>query len=103
MSQQVEISYLLTVETERMQTELRQIESIAFRTLHILRRLGLPPEADALIAKCQQIIHMITMLRANIHLLEAASGPVGWTLFAVSAIGTAVTVGNSLYDGSRGY
>jgi uncharacterized protein YaaW (UPF0174 family) len=103
MSETVEIEYVLTVQTEQMETQLRQLETLGFRTLHMLRQLGLPPEADAAIQKMQQLMSVIRMLDLSLRLLESASGPIGWALFAVSAVSTALTVGNTLYNGSRGY
>jgi hypothetical protein len=46
MSESVEITYLLTLETEQMANGLRQLETLGVKTLHVLERLGLPPDVN---------------------------------------------------------
>lgn len=57
----------------------------------------------------RQALREITMLISALRMLDVAlrlmesSGPHGWVLAGLSIVGTVLTVGNTMYDGSRGY
>lgn len=54
------------------------------------------------VQEINRLISIIRMLDVTLRLLETG-GPHGWALAALSIVATALTVGNTLYDGSRGY
>ena len=109
MSENTEINYLLTVNVEQASSEIRQLERLMFRTLSLFRRMGLPEEIGQAIDAIQRLISLLRMLRIAIALTEAASGPIGWALAAVSgatfvaeAAETVSPYSQQLYEWTRG-
>jgi hypothetical protein len=102
MSHDVEISYLLTLETEQMGSKLRQLETLGFRTLHMLEKLGLPPDAAEAVNEAQRLISTLRMLQLTMNQVEIAAGPIGWLIAGVSVASTALSVGDLIYDEVNG-
>jgi hypothetical protein len=67
-----------------------------------LGRLGLPENIDQAIMKVERLVMTIRLLHTAMIALEAASGPIGWAL-AIVAGGTALlSMGDLVYDYTRG-
>ncbi len=78
MSETTEIEYLLTVNLEQCATQIQQFERLLFRSLSLLRRMGLPEDVTQGINTIQRMITTLRMLRISLLALQAAAGPVGW-------------------------
>jgi hypothetical protein len=92
----------LDINMAKADTELRQLETLLFRIMSLLGRLGLPPGADAAIAKIQRLIMIVRLAHTSLIALEAASGPIGWALAGVGIVSTAVSAGDYVYDSLQG-
>ena len=97
-----EVSFSLEVNVEQGHTALRRLYTVGYRVLGLLRRLGLPPEADAFLMKVQQMISAANSLRLTLNALQTASGPLGWAMLGISAITTAWTFSDVMM-GVEGY
>jgi len=68
---------------------MRRFQTIVFRTLGLMRQIGLPTPIDRAIAKLQQIISVANQARLALAALQAArmaaGDPLAWGLFFVSA------------------
>jgi len=107
MSESIEVNYLLTVNVEDAREQIQQLERLIFRTLSLFRRMGLPEEVAQIIDRVQRLISVLRMLRLTFMLTQAAAGPIGWAMLAVSAATTLYEVGEvveetGLYEWSRG-
>jgi len=83
-------------------SQLLSVEHSLMRISSELARMTGSREISRAIQEINRMITVIRMLDAALRLLESG-GPHGWVLFALSMVATALTVGNTLYDGSRGY
>ncbi len=79
-------------------SELREMETLLNRTLITLERATGSKEISQAISSIQRVITMIRLLQATIQAFYAASGPIGWGLFAVGVVSTALTVGTLAAD-----
>ena len=91
------ISFSLEVNVDEALTNIRKVQTILYRTIGLLRRIGLPPEIDAAVARIQQLIALLNMLRLTIIALATASGPYGWALAGLSAISFIVSVDDFVF------
>jgi len=100
------ITFNLELNAAQLQTEVRKLELLLFRSLDLLSRLGLPEEIDAAITKIQRLVMTIRLLHSAIIAIQAASGPIGWALagigIAVSVLSTGELISDTLYDTTRG-
>lgn len=103
MSERVEIEYALTVNVEDATTQIRQLERLLFRTMSLLRRMGLPENVTAVINQIQRLITVLRMLRVSLLMLQAATGPWGWIMGGMGLAVAGLTMGDMLYDNTRGY
>lgn len=85
---------------------LLQLQAVSYGAMGILARLGLGPEISEAARQIQRFISLVTMARIQINLLYATTGPVGWAMFGLSLVGTALTAadmyGDLYYDYQRG-
>lgn len=105
MSEDHVVSFSLEVNVEEALTNIRRAQTLIYRTLGLMRRLGMPEDLNAAMITMQKLITVMNQLRLAAIALQAASGPIGWALAAVSIGTTAVTMmdfGNSVYDQTRG-
>ncbi len=79
-----EIEYSLAVNIEDAKTSVQQVERLMFRTLGLFRRMGLPENVDHAVMYLQRFISAARMARISLAALEAASGPIGWALAAIT-------------------
>lgn len=101
-----DVSFSLEVNVEKALGDLREVQTVLYRTIGLLRQLGLPKEVDAVIRKTQQLIAITNALRLALIGLYMSSGPVGWVLGAIglaSGLIATATFAESLYDETRGY
>jgi len=79
------VSFSLEVNVEPAYENIRRLETILYRYLGLLRRLGLPPEQEKLIREIQITITLLNQLRLTMIAVQAASGPIGWALAGIGA------------------
>jgi len=80
----------------------RRLETLLYRSISLLGRLGLPENIDAAIAKVQRLVMVIRLLHTAAIALEAASGPIGWALALVGVASALLSTGDLIYDATRG-
>ena len=106
MSQSIELEYLLTVNTSRCVSEIRQLESALMRALHLFSILGLPPKIEEQIREIQRIIVALNSLTATYHALQvarmAAGDPIAWAAAGIQVATTIVSLGNQFEYSTRG-
>lgn len=90
------VSFSLEVNVTKAYENIRRVQTILYRTISLLRRMGLPEDVDDAIAHIQKLISILNMLRLTMIAVQAASGPIGWAMAAVSVGGTAVTIAEEL-------
>lgn len=101
MSEDVEVQYSLTINTELTYSEIRKIEIMLVRVLGYIRRLTGNESLNQAIIWIQRAITTMRTLQMMVHAMEIASGPIGWAYAAVSAIGAAFAVNDMMYDMTR--
>ena len=89
MSEDHQISFNLELNVEQALSEVRRLETLLFRSLGLLRRLGLPEDMRKGISDLQRMIMTIRMLHTAIIALQGATGPIGWAL-ALVGLGTGI-------------
>jgi len=88
LEKSVELTRKLEQQTQRTSPKLSQAISLAYGLLSIFKRMGLPDDVEAGISRVMRLISVLNMLRTSMIALEAASGPIGWALAAIGAVGT---------------
>ena len=103
------VSFSLEVNVEQAYAEIRRIETLIYRTLGLIRRMGGGDEdLMKVIAKMQRMISILNELRLAIALTQAAfaaSGPIGWITLGLAGIGFAtfaLDMNDMIYDSTRG-
>lgn len=95
-------------EVRQFEKELRRVEERAITAtrrlntaydvmmgiMALTNRMGLPDDLRAQTQQLQALIMVYRQLYASVQLFYAASGPVGWAMFAITATSTAVTIGS---------
>lgn len=97
------VSFSLEINVKPTYEDIRKVQTVVYRYISLMRRLGLPENVDDAIEKMQRLIMISNQLRLSFIALQAASGPVGWALALAGLAGTALTTGEFLYDVTRGY
>lgn len=83
--------------SEMTMSELRKFETIAYRTISLLRRMGLPEEVDAAVMKLQRLVMTIRLAQTALIALQAAMLPgAGWLQAGMAA----VTIGGAAFSAS---
>ncbi len=101
-SQNTEIQYSLTVNTEIAYRDVRKLEISLMRILGYIQRLAPnDPNLDKLINTMQSAIMTMRSMQIALLAVQAAAGPVGW-LYAGTAIAAGAFSGYSLYESMRG-
>ena len=93
------VTFNLELNVEQTYTEIRRLQTLLFRTVGLLRRLGLPEEIDRALAIIQRTIMAARLLYTSILALETASGPLGWALAIVGVTTAAVSVADIAIEG----
>jgi len=87
LSDEETVVFNLEVQVSEMSTsELRKLELIAFRTIGLLRRMGLPENIDAGVARLQHFIMIIRLTHTAMIALNSATmaNPLGLALAGLS-------------------
>ena len=97
----VEEYYNITLNVDAKQAiqNAMLLSSVLYGILGLARRMGLPEEYDKMIAKIQQLIAVLNMLRVSMIAVQAVTGGVGGTmlgktLVGVGIVGTIATFGD---------
>ena len=96
------VTFNLELNIEGAIDNARRLETLLYRSIGLLGRLGLPENIDAAIAKVQHLVMVIRLLHTAAIALEAASGPLGWALALVGVASAALSMGDLVYDVTRG-
>lgn len=87
-----QVSFSIQTNVEDVYPRIRKVQMILFRTLGLMRRMGLPPRLDQAIAGLQRFIAMVNQARLALVAFQAvrmaAGDPLAWATFGVAA-GTA--------------
>jgi uncharacterized protein YigA (DUF484 family) len=92
----------LEAKAASLEKRLLALQTAAYGILAILRRMTGDENVAAAIAKIQQLIATINMLRVSIMALEAVSGPIGLTLAGISLVGALITTADMMAE-AQGY
>lgn len=93
------VSFSLEINVEQAAQDVRRLQTLAYRTLGILREGGiLPKDIDEVVSKMQRAIGVANQLRLAMIALNAASGPMGWALAGVGLLGSVVSMGTFAAD-----
>jgi hypothetical protein len=99
----IPVEYLLTVNAEQAETDLRKIETMIIKLTDYIRRLSGDENLDNLMLKIQQTINYLRVLQVTITAVQAALIPgAGWMKAAWAGFAIA-NVGFTGYDMIRGY
>jgi hypothetical protein len=73
--------------SELSMSELRKLELITYRAIGLLRRMGLPENIDAGIAKLQQLIMVVRLATTTLRAFQMAEAgtPFGLAMLGLSA------------------
>jgi hypothetical protein len=98
MSEHESIIFDLDVRVSEMtKSELRQLETISYRVISMLRRMGLPEEVNSAIMRIQQLIMTIRLAHTALKALE--SGTTYGLFMGALTLGASAF---SAYDAARG-
>lgn len=87
---------------EKITNSFVRLEQIILRSLVLTRRMGLPDDIGSAINDIQRMILLTNQLRLSMIALQAASGPIGWTLAGMGLAVTAFSYADGLTYDSRG-
>jgi len=93
-----QVSFSMEINVDQACEDIRRVQTVIYRTLGLMRRMGLPENIDIAINKIQKMIAVLNMVRLAMIALYAASGPIGWALALIGVVGTAVTAGDFLME-----
>jgi hypothetical protein len=69
----------------------RELEMVAFRGTGLLRHISGSESLDDAISKVQRFVLVIRLAHSAWLAFEAASGPLGWTMLAITGLSAALT------------
>jgi hypothetical protein len=98
MSLVQDITLNLELNVEKAYDNARRLETLFFRTLGLMRRIGLPEDISAAVYKIQRLIMVIRMAHTAILAFEAASGPIGWALAIVGISSAALSATDLVFS-----
>jgi len=100
------VSFSLEVNVEKAYENVRRLETLLYRTLGLVRRMGLPDAMEDQIRDLQRLLAAVNSLRLAYIALQAArmaaGDPIAWGMAAVSGASIAMTADEWLYDMRRG-
>jgi len=91
MSSDETVSFSLEVNVEKAYENVRKLQTVIFRVMGLMRRMGLSEDIDAAINKIQTAITLLNQYRLTLAAAQAASGPLGWALLGISVATTMYT------------
>ena len=83
MSEEHLVTFNLELNVEQAYAEIRKLQTLLYRTMGFMRRLGLPENVDEAIRKIQRVIMTLRILQTAIRSLEfalAGGGPISLAL-----------------------
>ncbi len=89
--EQEDVTFALEVDVSKTMAEIRRLEILLFRTLSLIRRLGLPEDIEQGIVRIQRLIMAARLAHAALIAMQAAAGPIGWALAGVGIVSAAWT------------
>jgi len=92
------VTFNLELNTEPAINNVRRLETLVYRTLGLMRRLGLPEDISQAIYKVQRLIMVLRLAHTAMIALSLASGPIGYALAAVGIASAAVSFSDMLMD-----
>ena len=92
------VTFNLEINVEQTFSQVRRLELLLYRTIGLIRRLGLPENIEEAISKIQRLVMVIRLAHSAIIAFQVASGPIGWALAAVSIGTAAVTAGEFVME-----
>ena len=93
-----DVSFSLEINVEEAYTEIRKLQTLVYRTIGLIRQMGLPEETDEMLAKIQLVIAQINALRIALIALQAALGPMDWALAGVGLAIAAIGAGSAMQE-----
>lgn len=100
-----QVSFSLELNVAKAYENVRRLETIIYRTMGLMRQLGLPENIDQAISKVQSAIAVLNQYRLTVAAAQAASGPYGWALLGISVgttIASTAALGEQIENEMRG-
>jgi len=91
------VSFSLEVNVEKAYEDARKLQTVLYRTLGLLRTMGIS-SLDDFSSKAQRAIILANQARLAIAAFQAAAGPLGWALFGIGVVSTWVTTVDFIDD-----
>ncbi len=83
-----QISFSLEINVQKAVDDLRRVQTILYRTLGLLQRMGLPENIDNAVWKLRTMIRIANQARLALRALQAArmatGDPLAWAMFGLS-------------------
>lgn len=103
------VSFSLEINIDEAQRNIRRLETILYRTLGLMQRLGLPEDMKVAISRIQRLIAVLNQLRLALIAVQAArlstGDPLAWAMAGLGAATFLVSAGDfreQLADDIRG-
>lgn len=93
------VSFSLQVNVEDTLAEIRRLQTVLYRSLSLLQRLGLPEDVEKGIIFVRRMIAVLNELRLAILAVQAASGPIGWALALLGLAGAGFSYADMIESG----
>ena len=87
------VTFNLELNVEKAIGNIRQLETLLYRSLALVRRLCGNEDVDAAILKFQRLTMTVRLLHSAFIMLDSATGPIGWAIAIIGFIGGLVTAG----------
>lgn len=95
------VSFSLEVNIEKAYEDLRRVQTVLYRTMGLLQRMGLPEDVDRAIWQLRTMIRIANKARLALAALQmarmAAGDPIAWAMAGVSL----AELGFSTVDAAR--
>lgn len=96
------VSFSLEVNIDKAYENIRKVQTVLYRTLGLLRRMGLGEDVSAAISEVQRFITVLNLARLTIAALQTATGPIGYAMFGISLATTGLSIGEMFDYQTRG-
>lgn len=98
MSEQTEIQYSLTVNTDFAFSEIRKLEIVLIRCLNYAQQLTGDPNLQRGIQILEKAILTLRSFQQAARAAQLAAGPIGWLYFGTTALAAGISFGNLMTD-----
>jgi len=93
------VSFSLEVNVEHTETQIRRLETVLYRTLGLINRLGLSEKLSQQIAEIQRQIALLNKLRLAYLAVQtarmAAGDPIAWAMAGLAVAEAGVSIGET--------